>query len=161
MSRRKLIFLLGIFLLSSPLAFAETYVGGEITEDTTWTLEGSPYIVTSDVGIYGPTYGSTTTLTIEPGVEVRFESGVGMYVGGGWSGYYGAIVAQGTQDQPIRFTSNSDTPSPGDWKGIYFRDKTNDELTILEHCLIEYAGATHNANLYLDNASFPITNSLI
>ena len=39
-------------------------VGGEITTDTTWTLAGSPYTVTSNV-----TVQTGVTLTVEPGVE--------------------------------------------------------------------------------------------
>ncbi|CAB1059836.1 hypothetical protein D1BOALGB6SA_4601, partial [Olavius sp. associated proteobacterium Delta 1] len=38
------------------------------------------------------------------------------------------------------------------WKGIYFRDQTNNGLTLLEHCHVEYGGHTHNADIYLANA---------
>jgi parallel beta-helix repeat protein len=48
--------------------FWGTVVGGEITENTTWTLDGSPYYVTSDIYVH-----SGVTLTIEPGAVVRFR----------------------------------------------------------------------------------------
>jgi hypothetical protein len=46
---------------------ASTTVGGIIDADTTWTKAGSPYEATSIVTVV-----SNVTLTIEPGVEVRF-----------------------------------------------------------------------------------------
>ncbi|MGA8020485.1 MAG: hypothetical protein WCA42_16570, partial [Desulfobacterales bacterium] len=68
-------------------------------------------------------------LTIEPGVEVRFNPGTGLYIGKDYSGsygYYGALEAQGTAAAPIVFTSNSTSALPGDWKGIYFRNPSKD-----------------------------------
>ncbi|MCQ9205401.1 MAG: hypothetical protein NG737_03720, partial [Omnitrophica bacterium] len=135
-----------------------TEVGGDITTDTTWTLAGSPYIVTSNIAVKYPSYNSSTAiLTIQPGVEIRFNSGTGLTVGRydtfmTIKNYYGAINAQGTSAAPVIFTSNAQTPSPGDWKGIYFTNATKDDLTILDHCIIEYAGDTNNANVYFDSA---------
>jgi len=159
---RLLLSLLALFLLlfSFPSnSVAETYVSGNITTDTTWTLEGSPYIVTGNVQVYlNSTY--TATLTLEPGVEVRFNTGAGLYIGYS-NAYYGALSAQGTEAAPITFTSNAASPVPGDWNGIYFHDRTNDSSTILEHCVIEYGGHTNNANLYLNSASPTIRNNTI
>ena len=65
-----LILTLGALSLQSQAALAKplhTDVGGEIAVDTTWTLAGSPYVLTSDVVI---TTG--VTLTIEPGVVVTY-----------------------------------------------------------------------------------------
>jgi hypothetical protein len=44
-----------------------TIVGGIINTDTSWTTAGSPYEATSIVTVV-----PNVTLTIEPGVEVRF-----------------------------------------------------------------------------------------
>ena len=112
-----LLFIVAICL--SPLfARAETQVNGLITEDTTWSMEGSPYIVTGDVTVQQSVSdsGNVPTLTIDPGVEVRFAPGTGLYVGDDTG--HGVLSAQGAQDAPITFTSNSVTPSPGDWKGV-------------------------------------------
>ena len=64
------------------IALAVTDVSGVINTDTTWNLAGSPYIVTGDVSVKG---AATPTLTIEPGVEVRFTQNTGLYIGGNFS----------------------------------------------------------------------------
>jgi len=144
--------------IATPL-FA-TLVSGSISEDTTWSAANSPYVVTEDISIrYWDDDNETATLTIEPGVEVRFAPGTGMYVGwyGRWGGghghHYGALSAIGTPEDPVIFTCNAAPARPGDWKGIYFRAQTNNEKTRLENCRIEYAGDTHEANIYMEDAS--------
>ena len=147
-----------------------TYVSGEILTDTTWSLAGSPYIVTGDITIrYStPSWGTNiATLTIDPGVEIRFDPGTGLYVGLNYRhntyDYYGALSAIGTADAPIVFTSNSSNPSPGDWKGIVFRDQTDDAQTSLEYSVVEYGGSTSSdkRNIYCQDANPTIKNSTI
>ncbi len=67
---------------------AET-VPGNITADTTWTKEGSPYKV-GMISIY-----PDATLTVEPGVEVIGGGGVS------WIDVRGKMIAQGTADEKI------------------------------------------------------------
>ena len=147
-----------------------THVSGEIISDTTWSLAGSPYIVTGDVTIRhsNPSYGTAIAkLTIDPGVEIRFDPGTGLYVGLNYRhdtyDYYGALSAKGTADAPIVFTSNSSNPSPGDWVGIVFRDQTDDAQTALEYSVVEYGGSTSSdkRNIYCANANPTIKNSTI
>ena len=72
--------LISLFTVAST-SFAETYVSGNITSNTTWGVAGSPYIVTGDITVYhtSRTYGEYfRKLTIEPGVEVRFNHGTGL-----------------------------------------------------------------------------------
>ena len=108
--------------------YAETFVSGNITQNTTWTLAESPYIITGDLAVRHSEFrdSPTATLTIEPGVVVRFEPGTGLYIGYRGGAYnhswFGALFAQGTESAPITFTSNAANPAPGDWKGIYFGD---------------------------------------
>src|ERR1700753_1718678 len=59
-------------------AEASTTVSSDITSNTTWTSGGSPYIVTPSI----LTVDSGVTLTVDPGVVVKFESGKGMQVSG-------------------------------------------------------------------------------
>ena len=66
-----------LLFLCPAVSFADTYVSGAITEDTTWTLAGSPYIVTGNVLVM-----EGVTLTIEPGVVVKFNSGLALQVDG-------------------------------------------------------------------------------
>ena len=149
--------------------------GGNVTTSQTWEkqIDGLlPYIVNGDITVYSSTrspYSDTApnqvTLTLEPGVEVRFDQGTGLYIGKASSldayGYHGALNAQGTLDDPIVFTSNADTTTPGDWKGIYFHNATFDAGTLMEHCTVEYGGNTNNANIYITNAKPVIRSSTI
>ncbi|MFZ1986370.1 MAG: hypothetical protein WAU91_18310, partial [Desulfatitalea sp.] len=131
-----------LLLLSfGPGAMADTTVSGTIAVDTTWTMAGSPYIVNSSIRVQGiDGADAITTLTIEPGVEIRFNANTYLYIGAG-SGNPGALVAQGTSAAPIRFTANTTNPAPGFWRGVQFQDTTHDATTRMEHCNVEYAGS--------------------
>ncbi|MGA9539169.1 MAG: hypothetical protein WBR24_24975, partial [Desulfobacterales bacterium] len=75
--------LFSLFVMTGT-SFAETYVSGNITSNTTWGVAGSPYIVTGDVTVRHATAtsgGTVAVLTIEPGVVVRFAPGTGIYIG--------------------------------------------------------------------------------
>ena len=150
----------GLFNVSN--IFADFYVGGEITENTTWYLNQSPYIVVSNVIVRGAGSGQTATLIIQPGVQVKFLPNTGLFVGMP-SDYRGALIAQGTQTQPIIFTSNLTSPSPGSWNSVYFRPQTNNPLTNLEYCNFVYGGNStlYNATLYFESSSPTIRNSRI
>ncbi|HEY9174431.1 MAG TPA: carboxypeptidase-like regulatory domain-containing protein, partial [Verrucomicrobiae bacterium] len=100
-----------------------TNVGGAIITDTTWTLAGSPYVLTSDTII---TAG--VTLTVEPGVIVKGNSNVELKV-------MGHLVAVGTAGQPITFTSATNT-SGGQWSGLVFDGGTGH----LRHVTVRYGG---------------------
>ena len=123
-----------------------TEVSGIIDADTTWTLANSPYIVTGNILV-----SQGVTLTIEPGVEVRFD------------GYYylrvdGALVADGMPGNPIVFTSNRTNPAPGDWNTVRFAststpaayDENGNYIngSIMRYCRIEYA----YAGVYLESS---------
>ncbi|MDZ7599717.1 MAG: hypothetical protein U5J82_15880 [Desulfobacterales bacterium] len=88
-------------------------IAAAASANTTWRRSDSPYIVTADVTVRG-TSTVAAVLTIEPGVEVRFMPGTGLTIGCGT--YKGALAARGTEAARIVFTSNSDTPAPGDWE---------------------------------------------
>lgn len=106
--RRSLLFLLAsllaIPLLRVPAARSQTTVSGRIEQDTTWTRDGSPFVLIGPVVVV-----ADVTLTIEPGVEVRGTAGSSLVVNG-------ALNAVGTQEQRIIFTSDS---GQQDWSGIH------------------------------------------
>jgi hypothetical protein len=85
-----------------PIAKADTVVGGYIYTDTTWTAAGSPYIVATQ----SVTVTQGVELTVNPGVTVRFNSGLKLSVDG-------TLIARGTDADPIIFTSNLSNPTPG------------------------------------------------
>jgi len=132
---------------------ADTPVSGIIGADTIWTPADSPYIVTGNVLVR-----EGVTLTIEAGVDVKFESQKALQVDGG-------LVARGTDNSKITFTSNQPTPASGDWAYIFFSDLSNDATfdvdgnytggSILEYCIVEYAGGViidYNGAVRLSNA---------
>ena len=122
-----------------------TIVGGYISENITWTLEGSPYIIIENVIV---TPG--VTLSIEPGVIVKFVNGTELIIDG-------ALIAQGNVTHRILFTSNFTTPQPGDWGGIRFRDKSDDARCIIDWAIIQYA----SFGVFPESASPTIQNSIV
>ncbi|MCK4641157.1 MAG: hypothetical protein KAU06_07465, partial [Candidatus Marinimicrobia bacterium] len=102
----KLKFLLFLIIISisvlSVCTFAGTEVSGTISQNTTWSKANSPYIVTSN--IYVQKSGANVRLTIEPGVEIRFQGAYRIYFGSS-STYGGCLTAVGMASDSIRFTA--------------------------------------------------------
>ena len=140
-----LLTLCAIVLLSTA-AHAATNVSGAIASDTTWTLAGHPYVVTGNV-----TVNAGVTLTVDPGVVVKFSADRYLYVNGN-------LNAQGTSGNSIYFTdlrddaaggdTNGDgtatTPLPGGWESIWI---SNNGTATLDYCVIRYGGA-YTGNSY-------------
>ena len=133
MRRRSSLISLLVLIIISTFTFAKmpssvmasvTYVEGPITEDTVWTLTDSPFVVSKEI-IVNP----YVTLTIEPGVEVRFGGDFSLIV-------QGSLSACGTENRTITFTSNKDDPGAGDWNTIKFNGT---DLSTLKHCVVQYA----------------------
>jgi hypothetical protein len=119
-----------------------TYVEGAITQDTVWTLVDSPFVVSKDVTVY-----PNVTLTIEPEVEVRFGGNFSLTV-------EGRLVAEGTKDKMIRFTSNRYEPEAGDWGTIEINGTQSSSLL---HCIIEYG----TNGMTIENGTLNVKNSLV
>ncbi len=153
--------LAAMLLAAAPALRADTPVGGVICTDTTWDLAGSPYVVTVAAG-GSIVVGCDATLTVEAGVEVRFEPAQALLVG--WSAWGpGTLVARGTEPSPILFTSDQPDPAPGDWSRIDFLDQAADATfdpnenyesgCILEHVIVEYAGSGDYAAVNVEYAA--------
>lgn len=83
------------------------YVSSNITANTTWET-GKVYILQSRIAVV-----ANVTLTIEPGVVVKGEAGAGSNATALLIARGGKIMAEGTADQPIIFTSVADELMPG------------------------------------------------
>ncbi|HRQ39651.1 MAG TPA: Calx-beta domain-containing protein [Chloroflexota bacterium] len=116
---------LALFTLFTPTAQADQ-VGGVIDTDTTWTLAGSPYIITETIIIQ-----PGVTLTVEAGVEVQAQPNRGITVNG-------LLLALGTAVQPITFTSTTESGF-NDWHGL---DVTSSGTVSLTHTTIRRAYAS-------------------
>ena len=119
---KRIIFILLLTSVVSVLLCIE--VGGHITQNTTWTPDNNPYIITSflyvDTGV---------TLTILPGTQIRCtgadKNNIYNFM---WDGntqpvskmiiVHGAIEAVGTSDNPITF-DRYQTDNDYRWGGMY------------------------------------------
>lgn len=124
---KKVTFYLMILLfVNTSLLFSQTNVNGGIFKDTIWSLSNSPYIVTSNIALY-----PGNTLTIEPGVMVKFNPETKLIV-------RGILIANATSGNEIIFTSNSSFPKKGSWLGIEIENNQNGKL-IASHIKGEFA----------------------
>lgn len=146
-------------------SFAFTDLSGSdlyVTSDMTLTLSGSPYIV-DFIRVE-----SEATLTIEPGVIVKFTqngfSNLGqIYV------FEGRIIANGTESLPIIFTSHKDDiggdtngdgnqtqPEMFDWEGVFI-DAQQSTPSEFDYIKFLYSGSGmiinsgHVKNSYFSN----------
>ncbi len=131
------IFLLAALVLSlvsfppAPAAAEGDFL--DISADTVWEGEVS---VSGEVRVQ-----RGATLLLLPGTTVRFSAGkdeqgtpaARLFV-------MGTLIAQGTPDRPVLFTSSAREPQPGDWGGIIL-ERANENPNRLRHVRVEYATA--------------------
>ena len=117
----KKIFILFVFVAMASIAYS-TDVSGTIGANTTWDLAGSPYIVTGDI-----TVNNGVTLTVNAGVQVKFNSGRRMNV-------WGILNANSAT-----FTSNQGVPAPNDWLYIQVGNASWVGSATLTNCFMRYA----------------------
>jgi hypothetical protein len=124
---------------------------GAVSGNEVWTPQENPHVITGDLTIAGsPPDGAT--LTIEAGCVVKFDQYRLISVGP--TGIPGALIAQGTEENPITFTCNLTTPQNGWWDFVAFQ--IADTGSILQHCIIEYGGGDTGgwkSNLIINEAS--------
>ena len=107
-----------------------------------WLKASSPYFVVGD--IYIP---SEETLTIEPGVEVKFEGNFEISV-------YGTLIANGTEEDPIEFATINVTDST--WSGISFYSGSSE--SVLSYCILHRGSGEDGGVLRIYGASPTIDN---
>jgi hypothetical protein len=114
---------------------------GTLDIDATWDITDTTYFLRNTV-----TIAIDKTLTIAPGVIIKMDYQGSLIINGGLS-------VQGTNADPIYFTSYKDdmvggdtngdgwsTGLPGDWRRIEFGDNSDDANSIINHAIIRYAG---------------------
>ena len=166
-----------LFFGFSQSAYASTSVFLGPATSTTWTIDGSPYIIKNNIEI-----PVGVTLTIDPGVVVKFDPET---MGGFHSiDVFGDLVVNGEPGNKVYFTSyyddsvggdtNADyvcdpdftddfgnffpgicysisNPSVGDWQGINFINSHNDYI---KNAVFKYA----NSIAYLDHTYLNLQN---
>lgn len=88
------------------------------------------------------------TLLIEPGTRIEFSS-PGKEEGSApvRLTVLGKLIAQGTAEAPILFTSAAEKPAAGDWSGLVFENNVETSVSRLRHCRIEYADTALSGTL--------------
>jgi hypothetical protein len=112
--------IIAVTLILSAVAYSDTYVAGLVSG--TWTPAGSPYVVLADIEI---PYGQT--LTIQPGVEVKFTGQFKLIA-------HGTLTAVGTPADSILMTHHLPYPNYT-WRGIYF--ESTQGTSELGYCIFE------------------------
>ena len=105
-----------------------------------WTFPNSPYIIDGEISIQ-----QGDELYIEPGIQVIFSGHYKFNI-------YGRILAEGTEQDSILFTSADTTgfsnlnSIDGSWHGLRFisNNFNGQENSILNRCCIEYAKTPHD-----------------
>ena len=122
------------FTLSVRSGIEQVPGGTTYIADETWTSDKS-YVLLGNV-IIDP----GVTLTIQPGTMIKVNAG-------SWLRVDGTLLADGTEDQPIVFTTNSEDNSK--WAGLRFTDNSGEAVfdengdyasgSILRHVDLSYA----------------------
>ena len=133
--------------------------GGSITTSGRWYTAGTsfPHLLNNNV-----TVAAGIALTIDPGVTVKAQGNIGLYV-------HGTLSAVGTNSFPITFTSRAASPAAGNWNGIYLSPTAG--TSVLSFVMVNYAGATNGgagigyihsgyrlAAFYIDSSSPTLSN---
>ncbi len=130
--------------LVAPRPPDRSYSNAQLTEDTVWQGE---------VRVEGEvTIAPQATLTLKEGTVVRFRDSAG---GHGVLVVQGRIVAEGSAEKPVVFTSRNDDGTTGAWQGIVLL--ASGKKNVLEQCRIEGAEIGIDASfstITLKHASF-------
>jgi uncharacterized repeat protein (TIGR01451 family) len=124
--------------------------------DATWNITDTVYYIPDGNSF---TIALGNTLTVAPGVIVKFDTAESIFVSG-------ALRVLGTAEDPVYFTSYRDdtiggdtngdgasTGSRGDWRRIQFNDTSDDASSLIEYAIIRYGGRDNYGAITLDGAS--------
>ncbi len=124
---------------------AEEVRSGTLPGSQTWTAANGPYRITGDL-----TIPAGSALTIEPGTNVMINAGSRITVAAA-----GALVAEGTEMQPIRFMS---APGGAPWNGIVVNGSPTSPPTRISNAHISGNSAeaidVHDGEIFLSAVTF-------
>jgi len=141
---------------------AATTVSGTVYNGSggPWTTAGSPYVVSGDV-----TVPAGQTLTIDPGVVVKFRYGTNDLI------VNGTLTADGSPAARILFTSERDDTAGGDtdgaggapYAGIWgcLRFTATSTGSLLDNVEVRYPGWDSNGGIWVQGGQLTLTNSLV
>ncbi len=147
------------------LNYLITNGSSSLTQSKTLKKATSPYIISGNY-----TVASGATLTVDPGVVLKFLTGQPSLT------VNGVLKAEGNLSEKIVFTafkdddyggdtnqdSASTTPSAGDWASIKIAaDGSVFDYTIVRYGGIEDISGNHWANIRVETASTTIKNSIV
>jgi len=118
---------------------------GTITQPAIWQD-------TTEVWDDAITIAKDAALKIMPGTTISFKDGSSHLL------IYGKLIADGNSKQKILFTSDEEEKAAGQWGRIIYYPYSSG---IMNHCIVEYAGAKGYGTIDVDNASLHIENSQI
>jgi parallel beta-helix repeat protein len=119
-----------------------TQLAGNLNDTFNFGIDGSPYIVTSDITFTAGVH------QIEAGVVFQFMPNTSMTIG------QACLFFNGTQANPILLTSLG---NGNHWNGVHFQDASDSGVaSVMTYTTIEYGGTgDYDANLYLYNTNTP------
>src|SRR5258706_197017 len=131
---------------------AQTNVSGFINANTTWNLSCSPYI-----GVGNTILLNGYTLTVDPVVEVKFDSAKSLQI-------HGELHAVGTSTQSIIFTSNQAVLAAGNWGKIQFSSLSTGAVfdaggnylsgSIMKYCAVAYGGGLGYGAIFVNSSLY-------
>lgn len=144
-------------------------IDGQATNNRRWQKSNLPYVILNSVD-----FVNSATLTIDPGVIVRFDEGARLQTSRGF------LEAVGTEDEPIIFTSLADDdnpnpaertdpsagePSAGNWIGLTVPEVVcaggGEYCGRLENVEVRYAGRGGAASVAIEQRNTLLRNALI
>ena len=154
--------MISILLVGLPSPASATVInGGTIASSTTWTLEGSPYILQGDVTIAA----GATTLTIDPGVVVQMAATDSQAAGQSASQVeitvLGTLDVNGTLANPVTIEPLS---SGSQWHSLIVNGNgsaTVENLSMIGGGLQTASGASAaiNDTEFTDNSTFSLSGT--
>jgi parallel beta-helix repeat protein len=127
--------------------------GGYINKTATWYKFDVPYYLNYDLSVESEV--GNVEWTINPGVTIK--CGPGHYIWIGY-GYFAKVIASGTPEEPIVFTSAASSPSKGDWDALVLGNYTSSS-SLLNYCQVLNSGGDGYGAIYITGENNNVTVS--